>query len=99
MDIILELTDTFIADYAYAYLYPSRPDLYDFPHGNAANASAQALSAWTYKPATQFLQVQPSQAAYMSSLTRDNPYRQLATLFFITWYDTKDPLPHCPLRG
>ncbi|MGQ4819774.1 hypothetical protein ACQ1ZK_22275, partial [Enterococcus faecium] len=31
------------------------------------------------------LQVQPSQAAYLSSLARDAPYRQLATLFFITW--------------
>lgn len=87
MDIVLELTDTFIADYAYAYLYPFRPDLYDFPHANAANSSTHTFSSWTYKPATQFLQVQPSRAAYMSSLTRDNPYRQLATLFFITWYD------------
>jgi lathosterol oxidase len=85
MDIVLELTDTFIADYAYAYLYPFRPDLYEFPHGTSANASAQVLSSWTYTPATQYLQVQPSKAAYMSSLTRDNPYRQLATLFFITW--------------
>jgi lathosterol oxidase len=86
MDIVLELTDTFIADYAYAYLYPFRPDLYEFPHASAVNTSStKAFSSWTYKPATQFLQVQPSRAAYMSSLDRDNIYRQLATLFFITW--------------
>lgn len=85
MDIVLELTDTFIADYAYAYLFPSRPAPYDFPYASAANASAQTFSAWTYKPATKFIQVQPSQAAYMTSLPRDHPYRQLATLFIITW--------------
>ncbi|GAB0143702.1 hypothetical protein EsHS_00004210 [Epichloe bromicola] len=86
MDIVLELTDTLIADYAYAYLYPIRPELYDFSYEAATNISAQAFSSWTWKPATKFLQVQPSQAAYMSSLTRDNPYRQLATLIFITWF-------------
>ncbi|KAK2594440.1 c-5 sterol desaturase [Conoideocrella luteorostrata] len=85
MDIVLELTDTFIADYAYAYLYPIRPELYDFPQKTSANASAPIFSSWTWKPATKYLQIQPSQAAYVSSMTRDNPYRQLATLFFITW--------------
>lgn len=86
MDIVLELTDTFIADYAYAYFFPARPAPYDFPHATAANASAQTFTAWTWKPATQFIQVAPSQAAYNTSLPRDHVYRQLVTLFFITWY-------------
>lgn len=85
MDIVLEIIDTFIADYAYAYLYPLESELYDSPHKSTTNASAHAFSSWTWKPATKFLQIQPSKAAYMSSLTRNNPYRQLATLFFITW--------------
>lgn len=85
MDIVLELTDTFIADYAYAYFFPARPAPYDFPHATAANASAQTFTAWTWKPATQFIQVAPSQAAYNTSLPRDHVYRQLVTLFFITW--------------
>lgn len=94
MDIVLEFTDTFIADYAYAYLFPSRPAPYDFP--NATNVN-QTFSSWTYRPATKFIQIQPSQAAYTTSLPRDNLYRQLATLFFITWsVVTKYPFPSAP---
>ncbi|PHH81638.1 hypothetical protein CDD82_274 [Ophiocordyceps australis] len=85
MDIILELTDTFIADYIYAYLFPARPAPYDFPDALSSNSSAQVFSAWTFKPASSFIHVQPSQAAYMSALNRNHPYRQFATLFFITW--------------
>ncbi|GFP58974.1 hypothetical protein ACSS6W_008249 [Trichoderma asperelloides] len=84
MDVVLEVTDTFIADHVYAYLFPLKAALYNFPDA-AANASAKALSSWTYEPATQYIQFEPSQAAYMSSMTRDNIYRQGATLFFITW--------------
>lgn len=82
MDIVLELTDTFIADYVYAYLYPIHSDI---TNETTVNTSAQALSPWFWEPATKYFHIQPSPAAYMSSLTRDNPYRQLATLFFITW--------------
>lgn len=73
MDILLEFVDTFIADYAYAYFFPIQLDLKYFPHKTGVNAST----------AMQFFQ--PSQAAYMSSMTRGNPYRQLFTLFFIVW--------------
>lgn len=83
MDIVLELTDTFIADHAYAYLFPARSAPHSFPD-NIANGST-AFSSWKYKPATEFLKVEPSKAAYMSSLNRDHPGRQVATLFFITW--------------
>ncbi|KAH0490314.1 hypothetical protein TgHK011_001790 [Trichoderma gracile] len=85
MDVVLELTDTFIADHVYAWLFPLQPAPYDYPKATATNSSAQAFSSWTYKPATKYFQVEPFQAAYMSSLPRDNVWRQAATLFFITW--------------
>lgn len=84
MDVVLEVTDTFIADYAYAYLFPLKAALYNYPEASA-NASAAALSSWSYEPATQYFRLEPSQAAYMSSMTRDNVYRQGATLYLITW--------------
>jgi lathosterol oxidase len=95
MDVVLELTDTFIADYAYRFTHPIKPAPYDYPH-SAANATAQTFSAWTYKPATQFLQIQPSQSAYMSAWPRDNVWRQLITLYFITWYVEAPPPPRTP---
>lgn len=82
MDIVVEFTDTFIADYIYAWAHPAKPAPYDFP----GNASAQTFSSWTYEPASQFINVQPSQAAYMSAWPRDNLHRQLITLYFIVWY-------------
>lgn len=85
MDIVLELTDTFITDHVYAYLFPIRSAPYDYPK-MSANSTAQTWSDWTYTPATKFLQVQPSKAAYLSSMPRDDPIRQLVTLYFITWY-------------
>ncbi|PTB71380.1 hypothetical protein M440DRAFT_1395702 [Trichoderma longibrachiatum ATCC 18648] len=85
MDVVLELTDTFIADHVYAWLFPLQPAPYDYPKATASNSSAQAFSSWTYKPATSYFSVEPFQAAYMSSLPRDNMWRQAATLFFITW--------------
>lgn len=87
MDVVLELTDTFIADHAYAWLFPLQPAPYDFPKATAANASA-AYSSWTYKPATKYFQVEPYPAAYLSSLPRDNVWRQFVTLYLITWYVT-----------
>ncbi|CAM1510329.1 Fc.00g006640.m01.CDS01 [Cosmosporella sp. VM-42] len=83
MDVVLEFTDAFIGDYAYAYFFPRRPAPYDYP--NAANSSAQTFSSWTFKPATKFISVEPSEAAYMSEFDRDNPIRQAITLYFITW--------------
>jgi lathosterol oxidase len=85
MDIILEVVDAFIADPIYAYLAPAHPAPYDFPAATAANTTAQTFSTWTYKPATQYLHIQPSQAAYMTSMPRDNVWRQFITLYCITW--------------
>ncbi|MCJ1449275.1 MAG: c-5 sterol desaturase [Stictis urceolatum] len=38
-----------------------------------------------YKPASQYLKLEPSQYAYMSALPRDNVWRQGITLYLITW--------------
>lgn len=90
MDIVLEFTDTFIADYAYAFFFPKRIAPYDFP---LRNGTAQTYSGWTFKPASQYISFNPSQAAYDSEWDRDNIWRQMITLYFITWYIT---FPRCP---
>lgn len=80
MDIVLELVDTFIADDVYANLFPiGNLNKTDF------NASTQITEPWVWQPATEYFHVQPSQAASMSSLVRDNLYRQFSTIFFTTW--------------
>ena len=84
MDVVLEVTDTFMFDYMYAWLLPAK--LHDFPDHVAANASARAFSTWQYKPATVFLSLEPSEAAYMSAWSRDNIFRQSVSLFLIMWY-------------
>lgn len=84
MDIVLELTDTYLFDYMYAFLLPARPAPYNFP--DAVPANATVFSTWQYKPATAFFSVEPSQAAYMSAWARDNIFRQSISLFLILWF-------------
>ena len=93
MDVVLEVTDTFITDYVYAFLLPKYPPPYDFPatSSNSSDSSAQLFSSWTYKPATKYLYIEPSQAAYMSAWDRDLPLRQAITLYLITWCVFPDP--------
>lgn len=81
MDIILELTDTYIADHAYAYLFPIGLNLDECDADNATTT----ISSWEWQPATKLFHVKPSDAAYLSTLDRDNIYRQSITLFFVTW--------------
>ncbi|KAK3944303.1 C-5 sterol desaturase [Diplogelasinospora grovesii] len=83
MDIVLEVSDTFLWDYMYAWVLPARPAPYNFP--DHTNATGQAYSSWQYKPSTSFFSLEPSQAAYQSAWTRDNMYRQATSLFLITW--------------
>ncbi|KAK0711625.1 hypothetical protein B0H67DRAFT_493504 [Lasiosphaeris hirsuta] len=85
MDVILEVTDTFMFDYMYAWVLPATPAPYDFPDKVHANASAQAFSSWQYTPSTKLFSIEPSQAAYASAWSRDNVYRQGLSLFLILW--------------
>ncbi|GJC90533.1 putative delta(7)-sterol 5(6)-desaturase [Colletotrichum liriopes] len=84
MDVVLEVVDTFVGDKLYAALLPAHAAPYDFPH-HAANATAQPLSTWQYKPSTHMLYLEPSEAAHLSAWPRDNIFRQFTSLFLITW--------------
>lgn len=86
MDVVLEITDSFIGDYVYAWAHPANPAApYDYL--DASNATAH--SSWQYKPASTFFYIEPSQSAYMSAWDRDNIFRQGISLFMITWFVLK----------
>ncbi|KAH8170755.1 fatty acid hydroxylase superfamily protein [Sarocladium implicatum] len=86
MDIVLEVTDTFIGDYLWSFFLPARPAPQDYADAVYANSSAKSFSSWTYEPSTHLFSLEPSQYAYMSSFPRDDPLRQLTSLYFITWW-------------
>lgn len=96
MDIVLEAFDTYLFDSIYAQLFPAAPG----PIGYNAFKSAMGTSTlssmreaptaysnnYQYQPASQYISFSPSKYAYMSSLPRDNIWRQAISLFTITWY-------------
>jgi lathosterol oxidase len=95
MDLVLEGFDTYLFDPVYASLYPVLPreNIYNAIKGNASAAGvilgekvAPLLNSWEYKPASQYLSFTPLKWAYESSWQRDDPWRQLISLFIITWY-------------
>ncbi|KAI5868034.1 C-5 sterol desaturase [Durotheca rogersii] len=83
MDVVLELTDTFVTDYLYALALPANPVGLDIP--NLANSSERVSSSWKFKTANPYFSFEPSKYAYMSVWDRDNIYRQTITLFLLTW--------------
>lgn len=92
MDIALELCDTFFFDYLYSAILPAQPAPYLLENG-FANATVDALKAsstWRYTPASKFLAWTPRDAAWMSQLARDDPYRQFFSLFLIMWCVSTD---------
>jgi lathosterol oxidase len=88
MDIALELCDTYVFDYMYAKVLPVQPAPYSLNGGpsNVTITDFKAASPWRFQPASSILSFQPTDAAYMSQWTRDNVYRQLFSLFLITWW-------------
>jgi len=97
MDIVLEVTDTFLGDRLFAWALPLRPIPYDYPQ--MGNGTDQIYSSWQYTPATQYLYLEPSEAAYKSAWPRDNLYRQAISLYLITWcaiYSVSLALPFRP---
>ena len=88
MDIALEACDTYFFDYVYAALLPAQPAPYNLANviSNSTQVVAKASSPWQYEPATEYFSFTPRDAAYQSQWTRDNTYRQLVSLFFITWW-------------
>lgn len=94
MDLVLEGFDTFLFDPIYASLFPAAPShaAYNAMAGNGSatvssmrEAATPFLNNWSYKPSSQYLSFTPSKWAYQSSLQRDNEWRQLTSLFLITW--------------
>lgn len=87
MDVVLEIWDNYFADYIFAAAFPAKNDLYNFSYDGLSNhTAAQVLPPWQYTPATQYWSLEPPQAAYMTAVTRDNVWRQLASLYTITVY-------------
>ncbi len=90
MDIILEVFDTFLFDRLYAKILPAPSFASSYSplkHGAAsATFSSMREMPTAYHAASQFLQLEPSQWAYMSAWPRDNVYRQALTLYLVTWY-------------
>ncbi len=100
MDIVLEVLDAFLFDRVYATLLPASPQAVSISAAKHAAAAAARTAAnatfssmrelpidagYQYRPASQYLQVPPSEYAYLSAWPRDNIYRQLASVIFIGW--------------
>jgi lathosterol oxidase len=94
MDIVLEVVDRIIFDPIYAYLLPFNPNYSGlksvFHNQTASSLGESSLGAplfndYVYKPASAYFQVPPGQYAFMTSVQRDDPFRQLLSLYLITW--------------
>jgi len=99
MDVVLEIFDQYVGDRLWAYmlpafpgaqsaLSPSKSDLL-LPNGTYSSmrqAATGVSSAYTYHPASQYMNLEPSDFAYMSQWNRNNVWRQAASLFAITLY-------------
>lgn len=87
MDVVLELCDKFVFDQVYATLLPLQPSSNNFNAGvvNSTASDLKVFSSWKYQPATTYVSFPPNEAAYMSHWSRDNIWRQLITLYVITW--------------
>lgn len=85
MDIVLEIWDTFLADHVFAKVFPAQAKPFDIIDGVLSNHTiAQASLLWQYTPATEYWTLEPPEAAYLTSVPRDNIWRQLASLYTIT---------------
>ena len=90
MDVVLEAFDTFLFDRLYATFLPAFPNHVVAPKlaADGTYSSMRQLPtgpAYNFEPASQLFSFEPSDAAYMSQLPRNNIYRQLLSLYIITW--------------
>lgn len=97
MDIIVELFDAYLFDRLYAAFLPAPPPdvaAYHALKHRSPNATFTSIReaptpyAYTYRPASKYVSVPPSDYANMSSWPRDNIWRQALTLYLITWYSS-----------
>lgn len=85
MDIVLELVDTFIADHVYAHLFPIKSNLNGLTNETVPN---HQLSSWKWQPATgnQIFPLRTNAGCVHELIVNHiDLYRQLITLFFISW--------------
>jgi len=97
MDIVLEAFDAYLFDPIYAQLFPAAPGpiAYDAIKSAIGTSTLSSMreeptayyNNYQYQPASQYISFSPSKYAYMSSLPRDNMWRQAISLFTITWYE------------
>jgi lathosterol oxidase len=97
MDVVLEGFDTYLFDRLYAAILPASPSTVAYNGFKAAVGSANATfssmreeptayyNTYQFHPASEYLSFSPSKYAYMSSLPRDDVFRQALSLFLITW--------------
>ncbi|EDN09721.1 C-5 sterol desaturase [Histoplasma mississippiense (nom. inval.)] len=89
MDVILEVFDTLIFDYFYAKLSSAKDaSAISSRFNNSLNETKYdfvGAGGYVYQPTTTYFKLQPSIYAYTSSLPRDYIWRQLFTLYIITW--------------
>ncbi len=93
MDIVLEVFDTYFADYCYAKLLPaSGPSFFAQGVKHVASSTFSSIRegatpapVYTYHPSTSFFRLEPSRYACQSALPRDSLYRQVLSLYLITW--------------
>jgi Delta7-sterol 5-desaturase len=93
MDIVLEVFDTYIADYCYAKALPASGASFltqGIKHVASSTFSslregATPAPVYSYQPSTSFFTLEPSQYAYQSAWPRDLIYRQALSLYLITW--------------
>ena len=89
MDVVLEVFDTFLFDRLYAVILPG-VSLTSGTKQRVRNHASSTFSSVREHPTAiprtnQFFQLEPSQYAYMSQLSRDNIWRQGLSLYLITW--------------
>ncbi|KAK4938055.1 c-5 sterol desaturase [Elasticomyces elasticus] len=96
MDIILEIADTLLLDRFYSAVLPASPAQYlHYKINDVVNTTfssiGQAMTGapqydYMYEPASQFINLEPTQWTYSSSWPRDNIFRQAISLFTIVWF-------------
>ena len=92
MDILLEIFDTFLFDRFWSIVYPTST-LNNQKHAvkdTTATFSSMRELPTAIHASTQFFQLAPSRYAFMSQWPRDNIWRQLFTLYLITWYASRN---------
>ena len=93
MDIVLEVIDTYLADYCYAKVLPaSGASISTHGLNHVASSTFSSLRegatpapVYSYHPSTSLFSLEPSQYAYQSAWPRDSLYRQALSLYLITW--------------